>query len=263
MARAGLAIGALAAPAYGRNVIDHINLPAEQHPRVTDNFRALDERAVLLAYDGSPAAKASILEAAHRLGTDRCAIVLTVWHPGPALAFSDAAGLAPPDTQRRVEVTAMRIAYEGARLARSIGFDARPIVASGDAVWRCIVDIADAHDASIVVLGSGQSADAGVSLTGSVAVAVARHATRPVLIVEAASAGPRHVVYVVNNRQECTWIRRGRSRVTSVWSKLTACLNQRRGTNTPHLHRKSFRSGTARNVSSIVWRVATHSRRRR
>jgi nucleotide-binding universal stress UspA family protein len=262
MGRARQPIGAPAAPTYRRDVLDHIHAPADETPRANDNFRALDERAVLLAYDGSVPAKASILEAAHRLGTDRCAIVLTVWHPRSALAFSGAVRLAPPDTQRSIEVTATRIAYEGARLARSIGFDARPIVASGDAVWRCIVDAADAHDASIVVLGSGETGSAGLMLTGRVAVAVASHTTRPVLIVEAASAGRSHVVYVVNDRQECTWIRRARSRATSGWCKLTACLNQRRGTITPHPHPRSFLRGTARNVSSIVWRVNTHSRRR-
>src|SRR4051794_27783126 len=100
MARARLAIGAPAAATYRRDVLDHIHPPADRTPRATDNFGALDERTVLLAYDGSVPAKASILAAAHRLGTDRCAIVLTVRNPRPALAFSGAVRLAPPDTQR-------------------------------------------------------------------------------------------------------------------------------------------------------------------
>jgi nucleotide-binding universal stress UspA family protein len=137
---------------------------------------------------GSEQAKAGILEAAHRLGPDRYAIVLTVWRPLAALPFAGAASLAPPDLEHDVKELATRVAYEGARLARSIGFDARPIVASGNPVWRTIVDCADGHDARILVLGSHGIAGAGLTLTGSVAAAVARHTKRPVLIIEAASA---------------------------------------------------------------------------
>jgi nucleotide-binding universal stress UspA family protein len=233
-------------------VLDHSNAPAERDPRETDMFRALDERAVLLAYDGSKPAKASILEAAHRLGSDRCAIVLTVWHPLRALPFPGAASLAAADTERSAEVTATRIAYEGARLARSIGFDARPIAARGE-VWCSIVDCADAHDVCIVVLGSCRSAGAGVGFTGSVAAAVARHTTRPVLSVEAPSAEPAastvliihgssaaashmiarpltvsrgNVADVVSDRRECTCVRRPRLRAFPGWRKLTAWLNK-------------------------------------
>ena len=168
-------------------MLDHYHAPAERAPRETDLFRAVDDHVVLFAYDGSEQAKTSILEAAHRLGTDRCAIVLTVWEPRWALPFANAARLAPTDLERGIEETAKRVAYEGARLARSIGFDARPVAASGDPVWRSIVGSAEAHDASIVVLGSRGSAGAALTLKGGVAAAVAHHTQRPVLIVEAAS----------------------------------------------------------------------------
>jgi len=133
-------------------------------PRGTDRFRRLDGRTVLFAYDGSEAAKASILQAAHRLGPDRRAIVLTVWHA--------------PESPNHVAEVATKVAYEGARLARSVGFDARPIAASGDSVELAIVEYADAHDASIVVLASA----------GSASAAVARHTKHTVLTIGAPSA---------------------------------------------------------------------------
>lgn len=160
------------------SVLDRDDFPGERTPRETDLFRALDDRRVLFAYDGSEQAKASILEAAQRLGPDRCAIVLTVWTP----PFARAAPAV------RCEEKATRLAYEGARLARSIGFDAQPVVASGDPVWREIVKSADAHDASIVVLGCRPSAGAGWTSARGVAAAVARHTTRSVLILAAATA---------------------------------------------------------------------------
>jgi nucleotide-binding universal stress UspA family protein len=161
---------------------------SERTPRETDLFRALDDHTVLFAFDGSEQARAAILEAAHLLGPNRYAIVLTVWRPLAAPPSAGAASPAPPDLENRRKESATMLAYEGARLARSIGFDAKPIVASGDPVWRSIVDCADGHDAGIVVLGSSRGADASLTQTGSVAAAVARHTKRPVLIIEAGSA---------------------------------------------------------------------------
>ena len=162
--------------------------PAERTPRETDLFCAPNDHTVLFAYDGSDQAKAAILEASHRLGPNRYAIVLTVWQPLAALPFAGAASLAPPDVGSGAERCATTVAYEGARLARSIGFDARPMVVSGDPLWRGIVECADGHDASILVLGARRSGGAGLTLTSSVAAGVARHTKRPLLIFEPCSA---------------------------------------------------------------------------
>jgi nucleotide-binding universal stress UspA family protein len=158
-------------------VLHRYDAAAERVPRETDLFRPPDGHTVLFAYDGSAQAKTAILEAAHRLGPNRYAIVLTVWQP-----------VASPDRVQGVQAAATRVAYEGARLARSIGFEARPIVASGDPVWRGIVDCADSHDASFVVLGSRGSGGPALTSMGGVAAAVARHTKRPVLIMGAGSA---------------------------------------------------------------------------
>jgi nucleotide-binding universal stress UspA family protein len=93
----------------------------------------------------------------------------------------------PPDLEDGVEKEAANVASEGARLARSVGFDARPLTQGGQPVWRSIVDSADEHDASLLVLGSHGRTGIGLVLMGSVAAAVARHTDRPVLIVHAPS----------------------------------------------------------------------------
>ena len=73
-------------------------------------------------------------------------------------------------------------------MARSVGFDARPLVETGEPVWRTIVNAAEAHDAGILVLGSHGRTGIGLVLMGSVASAVVRHTDRPVLIVHAPAA---------------------------------------------------------------------------
>ena len=146
------------------------------------------ERTVLFAYDGSDAAKASIREAARQLGAGRQAIVLSVWQPLRALAFSGVATV-PRDFEAGFESQAADVAREGAELARSVGFAATPATEVGEPIWRAIVEAADAHDAGIVVLGSHGRTGIGFVLMGSVAAAVARHTERPVMIVHAPPAG--------------------------------------------------------------------------
>jgi nucleotide-binding universal stress UspA family protein len=137
---------------------------------------------VLFGYDGSEQAKASIRAASLQLSPGRDAIVLTVWQPLAALPFGGP-GSAAADIEEAIETDARKVAEEGARLARSVGFRATPLAACGTPVWRSIVQTADDHDAGIVVMGSHGRTGIGLVLMGSVAAAVARHAERPVLIV--------------------------------------------------------------------------------
>jgi nucleotide-binding universal stress UspA family protein len=139
--------------------------------------------AVLFAYDGSDHAKASIREAGRQLGRGRHAFVLSVWQPLAAVPFGGLARIAPPDLEAGFEKEAGDVAREGAELAQSIGFEATPLTESGEPIWRTIVDAADAHNASIVVIGSHGRTGIGLVLMGSVAAAVARHTDRPVMIV--------------------------------------------------------------------------------
>jgi len=139
---------------------------------------------VLFAYDGSEQAKAAIREAAHQLSPGRGAIVLSVWQPLAALPFAGMADGAQ-GIEDSIATEARSVADEGARLARSVGFQATPLTEQGSPIWRSIVTTADDRAASIVVMGSHGRTGLGLVLMGSVASAVARHSDRPVLIVHA------------------------------------------------------------------------------
>lgn len=139
---------------------------------------------VLFAYDGSDQAKSAIQEAAQQLSPGRKAIVLTVWQPLASLPFAGlAAGV--DDIEESIATEARSVADEGAELARSLGFEATPLVEDGSPIWRSIVTAADDHGASIVVMGSHGRTGLEFVLMGSVAAAVARHSDRPVFIAHA------------------------------------------------------------------------------
>jgi nucleotide-binding universal stress UspA family protein len=137
--------------------------------------------AVILAYDGSELAKTAIAEAARQLEPGREAIALTVWQP-VNVGFRTTAPL-HAQAADEVQRAARQIAEEGAELAEAAGLQARGLAVEGTPTWKTIVEAADQHDASLIVLGShGHSGLAG-ALLGSVATAVAHHSQRAVLIV--------------------------------------------------------------------------------
>jgi nucleotide-binding universal stress UspA family protein len=142
------------------------------------------EGPVLFAYDGFEDAKAAIRQAGRQFRTDRSAIVLTVWEPFASMPFASTPS-SPNGLAQDIEREARRIADEGARLARACGFDARPVAERGDSVWQRIVQSAEEHGASIVVLGAHGRTGTQLVASGSVAAAAAQHTVRPVLIVHA------------------------------------------------------------------------------
>jgi nucleotide-binding universal stress UspA family protein/MFS family permease len=138
---------------------------------------------VLFAYDGSDVAKAAIAEAGHQLPARRQALVLTVWRtfnvgfvPEPGARFDAACG-------GEVGQAAEQTAAHGAALAEAAGFRAQAAAAEGTPAWKAIMDAADSHDASLIVLGSRRHAGLGGLVGGSVASDVASRSERPVLIV--------------------------------------------------------------------------------
>jgi nucleotide-binding universal stress UspA family protein len=145
------------------------------------------QRPILFAYDGSDQAKAAIREAAAQLRPGSRALVLTVWQPSAGLPFASGAGL-PSDLEDSIEQEALQVAEKGAALARSVGFDATALVERSVPVWSGIVQAADDHDASVIVMGSHGRTGLVRALLGSVATAVSSHGDRPVLIVHAAAA---------------------------------------------------------------------------
>jgi nucleotide-binding universal stress UspA family protein len=138
---------------------------------------------VLFAYDGSDLAGNAIAEAGRQLRTDRDALVLTVWEPFnvgflPVRAVGFNAAQAD-----EVRKAAEETAAHGASLAEAAGFRAQSMAAEAAPTWKGLVDAADEHNASLIVLGShGRSGLTGI-VVGSVAGAVAAHSRRSVLIV--------------------------------------------------------------------------------
>jgi nucleotide-binding universal stress UspA family protein len=138
---------------------------------------------VVFAYDGSDLAKAAIEEAARQLGSGRDALVVTVWQPAN-VGFIPARGL-ELDAARTDEVkkAAEETAADGASLAEAAGFRARSVTIQAAPTWKGVVDVANEHDGSLIVLGSHRRSGLVGVLLGSVAEAVAAHCGQAVLIV--------------------------------------------------------------------------------
>ena len=137
---------------------------------------------VVFAYDGSDLAKSAIDEAGRQLGPGRDGLVVCVWQPFD-VGFVPASGLDFDAAQiADVRAAAEQTAAQGALLAEAAGFRAQAVAVEAAPTWKAIAEIADQHDASLIVLGShGRHGPAG-KLVGSVAGAVAAHSHRSVLI---------------------------------------------------------------------------------
>ncbi len=140
---------------------------------------------VLLAYDGSDLARSAIAEAGQQLPARRDAVVLTVWRTF-SVGFVPEAGAqfdaaCADDVRQAAEQTAAR----GAGLAESAGFRAVPLAVEGTPAWKTVVDAAEEHEASLIVIGSHGHGRLGGRIVDSVAADVASRSQRPVLIVHA------------------------------------------------------------------------------
>ena len=138
---------------------------------------------IVFAYDGSDLAKLAIQDAARQLGPGREAIALTVWQPFDVGFVPTAALQINAAEIAEVKRAAEETAADGARLAKAAGFDARSAAVEQAPAWKALVEYADEHDASLIVLGSHGRTGLGSVLIGSVAEAVAAHSRRSVLIV--------------------------------------------------------------------------------
>jgi nucleotide-binding universal stress UspA family protein len=143
---------------------------------------------LLLCYDGSEPAKHAIERAADLLGT-RHAVVLTVWQPTAVLGSFAWAGATESmlnyvELDRAAAELAERIASEGARVARDAGMQTEPLaVKATGPVWKTILEVAERHDASTIVIGSRGLTGLRSMLLGSVSTAVVHHADRPTLVI--------------------------------------------------------------------------------
>ena len=83
------------------------------------------------------------------------------------------------DVRRAAEQTAAH----GAALAEQAGFVARSVAVEAAPAWKGIVQAAEDHDASLIVLGPHRRSGLLGHLQGSVAAAVVAHSATPVLVV--------------------------------------------------------------------------------
>lgn len=145
---------------------------------------------VLFCFDGSAGSRHA-LEEAGRLLAPRRAVVLTVWPTVAARLASDAftgASMAYVANEQELdsseEAAARETAEEGAAAASAQGWEAIPRVdVAREAIWRTVVDTADALDAALVVCGARGLNPIQRAILGSVSDAVLHHTRRPALIV--------------------------------------------------------------------------------
>jgi nucleotide-binding universal stress UspA family protein len=138
---------------------------------------------VLFAYDGSDLAKLAIEQAGRQLASGRDALVVCVWQPGDVgfLPISERHFNAAEATE--VRKAAEETAAHGASLAEKAGFRSQSLAIEAAPTWEGIVDVANDHHASLIVVGSHRRRGLVGHLLGSVAAAVVVHSASSVLVV--------------------------------------------------------------------------------
>jgi nucleotide-binding universal stress UspA family protein len=148
-------------------------------------------RGLVIGYDGSADADHAIDFAAARLGPVPARVV-TVWEPGLASAQAQAApalgvpAVPSPEEERRLEAAAHEVAAAGAARAAAAGLQAEPETRLGIGVHdiaRALFDIAEQHDADLVVVGRRGIGRIRAAVLGSVSDAAVRDGRLPVLVV--------------------------------------------------------------------------------
>jgi nucleotide-binding universal stress UspA family protein len=138
---------------------------------------------VLFAYDGSELAKLAIEQAGQQLVSGRDALVVCVWQPAD-VGFVPIGGrhlnaAAATEVRQAAEETAAH----GASLAETAGFESQSIAIEAAPTWKGIIEVAEAHGANLIVLGSHRRRGLVGHMLGSVAAAVVAHSASSVLIV--------------------------------------------------------------------------------
>lgn len=151
---------------------------------------------VIVAFDGSPEARAAVAAAA-TLFADRPLVVVTVWEPGLALAVPpapDSFGIAyaTPSateiaTRDRVEAEhASAVAAAGADIAQEHGAIAEALPVPDEVnVTDKLLGLADERDAAAVVVGSRGRGAVRSSIFGSTSRRLINEARRPIVVVRA------------------------------------------------------------------------------
>lgn len=150
---------------------------------------------ILIAYDGSPDARAAVEHVAALLPGEQ-ATVLVVWEPFVEVMAHTGAGLglAPgiadfDEIDAASEAAAEQRAQEGVELARSVGLEAQArTCAQGRTVWHSIATQAVEVDARAIVVGTRGLTGVKSLMLGSVSHGVLAHSDRPVIVVPSPDA---------------------------------------------------------------------------
>jgi nucleotide-binding universal stress UspA family protein len=139
---------------------------------------------VLFAYDGSELAGFAIEQAGDQLAPNRAALVVCVWQPSEV-------GFVPVDGRHlhaaaadEVRAAAELTAAHGATLAAAAGFRPNGLAIQAAPTWQGLIDVAEEHGASLIVLGTHRRTGLVGHLVGSVTVATLAHSAVPVLVVQ-------------------------------------------------------------------------------
>jgi nucleotide-binding universal stress UspA family protein len=138
---------------------------------------------ILFAYDGSALAAHAIERAGRELATGRDALVLCVWQPVDVGFEPVTPRHFDADAANEVRQAAEEAAAFGASLAREAGFRTQDLTVQAAPTWKGIIQTADEHQVSLIVLGAHRRSGLAGHLLGSVSSAVVSHATCSVLIV--------------------------------------------------------------------------------
>lgn len=152
---------------------------------------------LLIAYDGSPDAKAAVILAGH-LFDSSTAVVLTVWEGFSEVLDRASAGLASTFDFEQInaecEQRAHECAIDGAGHARAAGLQAEARVSERrESIADTILQEAAANGAELVVVGTRGLSGVRSLLLGSVSRAVFQHARLPVLVAPSPGPGAEHL----------------------------------------------------------------------
>jgi nucleotide-binding universal stress UspA family protein len=137
-------------------------------------------KTIVVAYDGSGPAAWALERAAELAGASGARLVVTsVARPLPSGAAAH--GLGPFDPADPPEAHE-QLLQQARELLADRGFDAELEVAVGD-VAGAIIDVADRHEADLIVVGTREPGFLDRLVGGSTSQAVSRHAHCDVFIV--------------------------------------------------------------------------------
>jgi nucleotide-binding universal stress UspA family protein len=144
---------------------------------------------ILICYDGSPSAVHALSLARQTLDHQH-AILLHVWNP-PADVLSDAfstkngeSGPSYAELEALALERARVVTDGGSKLATTLGLDIEVRAERNDSsIWQTILQIADAVEAELIVIGTRGTTAVESNLLGSVSNALVHHSERPVVVV--------------------------------------------------------------------------------